>query len=158
MMIINFQMKLRLIQLIKMKIVLIPLSTLLILYMLFFNIVRIHECTLNYNFFSGEVVLDTVPGIKIKSPWVLVSNIDTRPIRVCIDCSCNNVTCELVRFNPNGYKSFLEKEGWSYYWFRNRLSFNSGNNMEWRGMNNIIRGYSFDEKSYEFITYENSKI
>lgn len=134
------------------------LTPLVLFYLLFVNVVKIHECTLNYNVISGNVICDTIPGIKINSPWVLVSNIDTRPARVCIDCACNNVTCELVAFNPNGYEAFLAKEGWSYYWLRNRLSFNSGNRNEWRGMDNVLRGYAFDKERYSFLTYENKGI
>lgn len=137
---------------------LLIVSPILLFYLLFVNVVKIHECSLNYNFISGKIVVDTIPGIKINSPWVLVSNIDTRPIRVCVDCSCNNISCKLVSFNPHHYQDFIEKEGWSYYWWRNRVSFNSGNNREWRGMDNIIRGYAFDNKSYKFIKQENKGI
>lgn len=131
---------------------------LFLFYMLFINIVRVNEITLNYDIFSGQVSCDKNPGIKITAPWVLVSNIDIRPTRVCIDCSCNNITCELVSFNHIGYEEFIQREGWSYYWWKNRISFNMGNNSEWRGFENILRGYAFDNTEYSFIIHENGSI
>lgn len=137
----------------KAKIVFISIATIFLLYLTSFNYIPMNELTLNHNIFSGEVECDTVSGIKLSAPWIQVAVIDRRPIRVCIDCSCRNLTCKLVEFDPKGYKDFIQKEGWSYYWFRNRLSFNSGNNQEYRGINNIIRGYAFDDKKYTFLKY-----
>lgn len=122
-------------------------------YLLFFNFVTMNEVTLNHNMIDGTVKCDTIPGIKISAPWVQVSKIDKRPVVVSIDCSCKNLTSKLVAFNPKEYKSFIQKEGWGYYWLRNRISFNMGNKQEWRGFNNVLRGYAFDQQEYKFLIY-----
>lgn len=129
----------------------IPLLIGITFYIFFFHRVDFYEVSLNKNYFTNEIVCDTNPGYKISPPWIQASVIDTRPLRVCIDCSCNALDCKLVSFNPKGYKEFVQKEGWGYYWWRNRLSINTGNQNEWRGMDNILRGYSFDGKKYEFL-------
>jgi hypothetical protein len=111
------------------------------------------EVSLNHNIIDGTVTCDTTRGMKLSAPWILVSVIDTRPIRVCIDCSCRNITCKLVYFNPKEYKIFVQKR-LVLLWFRNRLSFNSGNNQEYRGFENVVRGYSFDNVEYKFLIYD----
>jgi hypothetical protein len=58
-------------------------------------------------YIDGTVTCDTTRGMKLSAPWILVSVIDTRP-RVCIDCSCRNITCKLVYFNPKEYKIFVQ--------------------------------------------------
>lgn len=120
---------------------------------MFFNFVTTHEVTLNHNIFDGTVVCDTLPGIKVSAPWVQVSKIDIRPVRVAVDCSCRNITYKLVSFNPKGYKDLIDKEGWGYYWLRNRISFNLGHRQESRGFENILRGYAYDDKEHDFIIY-----
>jgi hypothetical protein len=95
--------------------------------------------------------LDTVSGFKISPPWILKSNIDTKPKRICIECDCRNKTCILVSFNPNGYVDFISKEGWSYYWWRNRFSINMSHGSENRGINDVFKGYSFDNNDYLFL-------
>jgi hypothetical protein len=57
----------------------------------------------------------------------------------------------LVEFNPKGWKKFIENEGFRYYWLSNRMSFNSGSEEEYRGMDWVIRGYAFSETEYPFI-------
>lgn len=89
-------------------------------------------------------------GIHISAPWVQVSRIDTRPFRVCLDCGCKNINCKLVSFNPNGWEDFLKREGFKYYWFVNRISFNSAYEHEYRGINAILKGYT-DGKEYPFL-------
>lgn len=123
-------------------------------YLTSFNFLNMSEVSLNYNIIDGNVTCDTVSGIKLSAPWVLVNVVDIRPIKVCVDCSCRNLTCKLIAFNPKEYKIFVQKEGWSYFWWRNRLSFNSGNKQEYRGLKNVIRGYAFDDVEYKFLIYK----
>ena len=49
----------------------------------------------------------------------------------------------LVSFDPNGWREFVNNEGFYYYWWSNRISFNMGYDDEYRGMKDLIRGYSF---------------
>ena len=114
---------------------------------------NVHQVAITRNIFTGEMNIDTVPGIQISAPWVQVSRIDIRPLRVCVDCDCRNINCRLVTFKVEGWRDFVAKEGFRYYWWSNRISFNSGNKEEYRGMKNILRGYSFDSE-YKFIKSE----
>ncbi len=71
-----------------------------------------------------------------------------------INIPYNNIDCRLISFNISGYLEFIEKEGFGYYWWRNRLSFNYGNKLEYRGLPNVLRGYAFDDKNYKFLNVE----
>ena len=109
-----------------------------------------HHVSVSRNFITGEVKLDTTKGIKFSHAWVQVIKFDTRPFRVCLDCSCSNINCRLVSFNPSGWKDFIDREGIKYFWFKNRISFNSGQKQEYRGIKHVLRGYSYDQ-NYSFI-------
>lgn len=115
---------------------------------------QVHHVSVSRNFFTGELKLDESKGIKFSAPWVQVIKFDTRPFQVCIDCSCSNINCKLITFNPKGWQSFLDREGFKYFWFKNRISFNSGQNTEYRGIRYVLRGYAFDNE-YPFITHHN---
>jgi hypothetical protein len=86
------------------------IGMLLLIYLSSFNFLNMSEVSLNHNIIDGTVTCDTTRGMKLSAPWILVSVIDTRPIRVCIDCSCRNITCKLVYFNPKEYKIFVQKK------------------------------------------------
>jgi hypothetical protein len=64
------------------------------------------------------------------------------------------MNCILVSFNIQGWKEFVDREGFEYWWWYNRFSFNSGSNREYRGMDWILRGYTFDNTNYSFIIKE----
>lgn len=104
------------------------------------------EIGLMYDVRDSQVILDS-PGFNITAPWIFVSKIDTRPQRVCITSVAKVLNCKLVQFLPNQYKAFIQREGWRYYWWDNRISFNSGYKEEYRGFRDILRGYAFDENS-----------
>jgi len=110
-----------------------------------------YHVSVSRNYFSGEVALDSSHGIKFSAPWVQVIKFDTRPFKVCLDCSCRNIDCRLIGFNPIGWKEFIDREGIRYFWFKNRLSFNIGQEQEYRGIHHVLRGYAYDEKSYPFL-------
>lgn len=119
-----------------------------------FHYTDVNQVAICRNFISGEIYLDSVAGPNITAPWVQVSRIDTRPTRICVECGCRNITCYLVSFNPKGWKDFVNKEGFRYYWLSNRFSFNFGHRDEYRGMKDILRGYAFDGYQYKFIKIE----
>lgn len=106
--------------------------------------------SIHRNWLSGKTELKG-PGVSITPPWTFVSRIDIRPKKVCLECSCQNLNCQLVSFDPSGWKDFLKVEGFGYYWWRNRLSFNIGHDNEYRGISNILRGYSFSDRNYTFL-------
>lgn len=102
------------------------------------------------NWVNGELKLDT-PGWNISPPWVSVAKIDTRPMRVCVTSAGRGFNCKLVEFIPGEFKAFVETEGFHYYWWYNRFSFNWGYSEEYRGMKDVLRGYAYSVKQYPFI-------
>ena len=95
----------------------------------------------------------TRAGWYVHAPWVFVSTIDTRPQRVCISSSARAaMNCRLVQFNPDEYRSFIRTQGFGFYWWNNRLSFNTGHREEYRGFRDVLRGYAFSAQQYEFVT------
>ena len=129
----------------------LALSSLVLLWLLFFHWTGVHEVGIRRNIFTGEITLDSTAGFEITPPWVQVALIDTRPQRMCVECDRRSLSCKLVEFNPKGWKKFIENEGFRYYWLSNRISFNSGSEEEYRGMDWVIRGYAFSETGYPFI-------
>ncbi len=110
------------------------------------------EIGLKRDWITGETVVVTEPGIRLKMPWVMVAHIDTRPMRVCVTSAARAIlSCKLVRFNPQHIDGFLKVEGFRLYWWSNRLSFNMGHEETYRGFADIMRGYAFSSVSYSFI-------
>lgn len=138
----------------RLKIICLSLFLIFFFWLFFIHYNQIHHVSVSRNFFTGELKLDDSKGLKFSPPWVQVIKFDTRPFQVCIDCSCSNINCKLITFNPKGWQSFLDREGFKYFWFKNRISFNSGQNTEYRGIRYVLRGYAFDNE-YPFITHHN---
>jgi hypothetical protein len=111
-----------------------------------------YQVGLSWNRFTGELRLDDHAGIHITAPWVAVSRIDTRPIRVCVTSSGRGFNCKLVQFEPTAYREFVKAEGFRYYWWSNRFSINMGYGEEYRGMKDLLRGYAYSVKKYPFVT------
>lgn len=130
----------------------VALVTLLLIYLLTIHRTDINHVAITRNYLSGEIKLDSTAGYSLTYPWVQVVKIDIRPIRVCIPSTNRNINCRLVQFNSKHWKEFVRIEGVRYYWFDNRISFNSGYNDEYRGFKDLIRGYSFDNNDqYKFV-------
>lgn len=125
---------------------------LFLFWLCFFNYNSPHHVSINRNVITGEMSLKG-SGVHITAPWVQASRIDTRPFRVCVDCGCKNINCKLVTFNANGWNEFVKREGFKYYWWVNRISFNFGYEHEYRGIKSILKGYT-DNKRYSFINVE----
>ncbi len=100
--------------------------------------------------FSGEIKLDT-PGWNVSAPWVEVAKVDTRPMRVCVTSAGRGYDCKLVQFVPTEYREFVTTEGFYYYWWANRVSFNWGYDEEYRGTRDLLRGYGYSAKKYPFV-------
>jgi len=58
---------------------------------------------------------------------------------------------KLVQFDPEHWEEFVKVEGWRYYWWSNRISFNLGYREEYRGWRDVMRGYGYSAKKYPFI-------
>lgn len=103
------------------------------------------------NMFTGTTQCDT-PGWHFSAPWVLVAKVDLRPTRVCVSSSSRSVNCRLVQFEPHAWEEFVQTEGFRYYWWANRISFNWGYEEEYRGFRDILRGYAYSSTPYDFVT------
>lgn len=134
------------------KLILFSKTLLVFVWLLFIHYTPQGIATLDRNIISGEITLNKKMGINFSYPWVQSTKIDLRPTRYCLDCSCSNMNCYLAQFDELGLDDFIKKEGWSYYWLRNRLSFNMGHQNEWRGWDNVLRGYVLDsDHEFKFI-------
>ena len=123
-----------------MKWILLVSSLVFSFYLLFVIRILPNEVGIYKDEISGLNWIESKPGYHISPPWHLCTMIDIRPMRVGISCACRAYKYELVSFNINNWKEFITREGWSYYWFRNRLSLNFGTEEEYRGFRNIMRG------------------
>ena len=102
------------------------------------------------NQITGELSLDHA-GFNFNPPWVWVAMMEKRPQRVCITSGAHAYNCRLVRFAPEHYEEFVTTEGWRYWWWSNRISFNMGYDEEYRGVYDILRGYAFGAHTYPFV-------
>ncbi len=121
-----------------------------LVYLLFLHYTEVGWIGIERNVVSGELRADT-PGWNMTSPWTFVAKIDTRPVRVCVIAVSRGFNCRLVQFQPAAYKSLVETEGFRYYWWDNRISFNFGYAEEYRGIRDLMRGYGYSVKQYPFI-------
>ncbi len=129
--------------------ILLPILTLVI----YFPFVHYSEPTqvgLMRNVATGEVKLDT-PGWNFSAPWVAVTKLDTNPSRVCLTTAGRAFSCKLVQFVPSEFQLFIATEGFRYYWWDNRISFNFGYSEEYRGQRDLLRGYGYSVKQYPFV-------
>lgn len=127
---------------------------LLTCYFLLFNYVSFQEKGIAWNRITGDLWIQD-SGMHITYPWVSVSTIDTRPIRVCIESGSQvSRTCKLVRFDSSHYREFVAVVGHKYFWWSNRFSFNSAYNEEYRGFRDLMRGFAFMPTLYSFVQEE----
>lgn len=116
----------------------------------FFNHNEPTEIGIARNLFTGETYLQG-SGWHFSALWVLVPIIDTRPVRVSVPSAGHGYSAKLVQFQVDGWQEFVATEGFRYWWWAKRLSFNFGYNEEYRGMKDILRGYAYGTKSYPFF-------
>lgn len=122
-------------------------------YLACINYTEPNEVGIARNTFTGELWLQDKGGFHLTAPWTFVACVDTRPLRVCVPSAAHAaVNCKLVQFNPQYYREFVQVEGFRYYWWANRISFNWGYHEESRGVADIMRGYAFSVQQYQFIT------
>ncbi|MCR4312000.1 MAG: hypothetical protein NUV56_01820 [Candidatus Uhrbacteria bacterium] len=127
------------------------------LYLCLFHYTPVGQVGIMRDMMTGEVRLDHT-GMNFSPPWVQVAHIPTTPQRVCITSATRAYNCRLAQFEPSAYQEFVQTEGFRYYWFDNRISFNGGYDDEYRGPKDLIRGYAFSAKKYPFVTVLNDYI
>lgn len=126
-------------------------ASVLLLYLTCFHYSNPFERGIIYNVISGTVSVSN-PGYHITPPWVFVSQIDIRPIKVCVASSARVSVCKLAQLNPDNLKDFADREGFRYYWWDNRVSFNMGHSEEFRGLADDLKGYAFQAEHTSFVT------
>jgi len=128
------------------------IAVLLMMYLFLFNFTNVNQVGLCKNIVSKNVYAQETAGFHLTPPWVFVIRVDTKPIRVSVMSSGRVANAKLVQFNPKYWNDFVKTEGWRYYWWSNRISFNLGYKEEFRGMKDVMRGYAYSAKKYPFIT------
>lgn len=127
------------------------LTVVLLFYLGFTNYTEPTEVGIARNMISGEMWLQEGGGWHITPPWVWVTCIDTRPMRVALMSAGRGYSAKLVQFKPGKWREFVATEGFRYYWWANRFSINLGYDEEYRGVRDIMRGYAYSAKPYPFI-------
>ncbi len=124
--------------------------SLIIFYVGFVNHIEPNQIGLARNHASGETWVQTASW-HLTPPWVWVSRVESNPIRVGVPTAGRGFSAKLVRFLPEKADDFLNREGWRYYWWDNRISFNFGHADEYRGFRNIILGYAYAKDPHSFL-------
>lgn len=131
--------------------VILALAIIYTFYFLCFSYLDMHHVSINRNLLTGELMVDTVPGFEFSAPWVQVSRIDSRPMAINVPSSARTLNRKLVQFVPAHWKEFIALEGYEYWWWRNRWSFNSGHDDSNRGIKDIFTGYAYGTRRHPFI-------
>jgi hypothetical protein len=133
------------------KTIVVSLTITFFFYIGFVNYTEPTQIGIARNKITGEMWIQEKGGIHITPPWVFVVRVDVRPVRVAVMSAGRGASAKLVQFDPGHWREFIETEGWYYYWWANRISFNLGYKEEYRGMRDIMRGYAYSAKQYPFI-------
>ena len=132
-------------------------SILTFCYFTLYNYTDYSHCSINRNIFTGYMYIDTIPGHNLTFPWVQIVQVDLKPCRIPILSNSRTFNYKLVRFNPKFYREFVSTEGYRYYWWSNRISFNFGHDYESRGFFDVLKGYAYDSKKWDFIIIEKTQ-
>lgn len=129
------------------------IAVLLLVVSCFVHYQETNQVAIMRNMITNEIRLEDRAGFHVSEPWIQVARIDTRPMKVCISSASRAFNCKLAQFNPTYYREFVAVEGFHYYWFYNRFSFNWGYDAdeEYRGMGDVLRGYAFSVQQYPFV-------
>lgn len=128
----------------KIKILGIVAVVIFVCYLAFYHYTDSYQFGITYNVFTGELKSDKHTGHHLTLPWVLATKIDTRPQRVCIASATRNMDCRLVQFDTTQWRELVQFEGFHYYWWYNRFSFNSGQET-YRGVRNLLLGHAYGD-------------
>ena len=93
--------------------VLVFLLLLLGVFRLFFvDFVDNYELGYKYDLRSGQVEVLRESGYYVSWPVVVkIHEIDLRPGQVCMNANSRVLNCKLVRFNPDGFETFIKWHG-----------------------------------------------
>lgn len=125
-------------------------TALILFYLVCLHYTELAHLGIMRNWATGEMRADT-PGWNFSAPWVEVAKIDLRPMRVCVNSAGKGFNCTLVQFDPTAWQEFVATEGFRYWWWANRISFNGGYAEEYRGMRDLLRGYAYSIGKPRFV-------
>lgn len=126
------------------------ISLLLVFYCFFLNHNEPTDLGIARDSISGEMWIQR-GGFHLTKPWVRVAKVDLRPIRVEVNSAGRGFNAKLVQFEEGYWLEFVNTEGFYYYWWANRFSFNASYKEEHRGVRDLMRGYAYSAKHYPFV-------
>lgn len=119
-------------------------GTLFFFYLFFYYYTGQHEACITQNLITGQMKMESRAGHHFTMPWVQASKLNLLPVKVCVVSATRNVNCKLVKFNPEKWEELIKWEGYHYYWWYNRISFNFGQ-PTYRGFRNLMLGHAYGE-------------
>lgn len=128
----------------------VTVTALFLCYLMFYHHSESYEFVITRNIITGDSKPDSHTGHHFTWPWVLAAKIDTRPHKVCIASASRNMNCRLVQFDTSKWEELLAYEGFHYYWWYNRFSFNWSQET-YRGVDNLLLGHSFGRTRGSFV-------
>ncbi len=117
---------------ISVSLLIVVIFGLIVFRMFFLTFVDAHEYGFVYGRFDGKITPIEHNGWVIRPPWMYdVHAIDMRPYQVSISANERILNAKLVRFNPDGIKTFIDWHGRS-----------AGDNTN--TLKEILKCYAFD--------------
>lgn len=117
------------------------------------NFLDSHHLGIARNTITGEMKAVGPGGIYVTGPWWRVARVETRTMRVTVESGGRGYSGKLIQFQPEHWQEFVDTEGFRYWWWSNRISFNWGYDVTYRGVPDVLRGYAYSPKvdEYKFI-------
>lgn len=113
-----------------------------------------YELGYTYDARTGNMQFLNRTGYVVAIPLIVsVHTIDLRPMQVCMNANARVLNCKLVKFNPDGFDTFIAWHGRGNYDGGNCATSTSSTSCG--NLNEILRSYAFDDKqTYPFFTFE----
>lgn len=111
--------------------------TALAFYVFCLNHVNINEVGVAFNSGNGQLALQTNAGWYVTSPLVKVVTLSTLPQSVHLPTTANVIATKIVKIRADKAIDFVKFQGFSY-------NINAN-------FNNILMGYAFAGKPYDFL-------
>ena len=99
--------------------------------------ISVNSIGITYNSMDGRVGVLEDPGFYVNSPFVMIVDISTLPIRVTIPSPAMVIVTKMVRFKKEGSIDFVNLQGFGY-------TLNSS-------LESILLGYAFSGETYSFL-------
>jgi len=113
------------------------LALLLAFWLLFLNHVNINQVGVAYDSWDGKLAIQTNAGWYVTSPFTKVVCLSVLPEKVQLMTSANIIAVKIVKLRQDKIVDFIKLQGFGYYINAN--------------FNNILMGYAFSGKNYDFL-------